>query len=507
MKKVSLPDKCSSLWKNFKIQYKHEKLKENIDTDVCIVGAGLTGILTGYLLKKKGIDFVILDSDRIGNGASFHTTAKLTCQHGLIYNKIEKYMGFEAALKYYKANLNGFNLIKKIIEDKDIDCSFEKQDSFVYTNFDKYLKEIEKEIELYEKIGINGNITNSFFAGFQYKSSIVMYEQALFNPSEFINGIVKDFDVIYTDTTAVDIERNNSKQRVITKDGFFVESENVVIATHYPFLNARGLYFARIYPERGYLLAAKSDFVPDGMYINKGGPVRSIRNAEYKGNKIIIVAGETRKLFKQENENLRYKSLKKFAEENFNIKEIIYKWSNQDLTTIDEVPFVGRLTPHNENVYVATGFGNWGMTNSASAALIITDYITKNENENAEIFSPRRFNAKEVKTFIMESGGVIKKYAEGKLESSHINIEDLEKEEGGITLYNNKKSGVYRDSNNSYHIVELTCTHMTCSVKWNSAEKTWDCPCHGSRYSIYGEVLEGPAKKGLNYHKLNIKNS
>lgn len=496
--KLFLPKDNISLWSKDRLEYKYNKLENDIKTDVCIVGAGFTGILTAYLLKKSGVDFCIIEENDVMSGLTLSTMANITFQHDLIYNYIIKYMGEEKAYQYYKANEEGLKIIESIVVNEKINCNFENKSSFIYTNKGKYIKDIEKEMKAYEKLGIKGKITNSFFAGFIYKSALEIENQAQFNPIIFINYLLKDIKNIYTNTSAIGIEKINNVNKIVTQEGHKIQCKNIVIATNFPFTGKIGMYFARMYSEKSYVICAKSANIPEGIFTNIEKPKRSIKSAYMESERVLIINGENHKIIKNENEINRFNKLKKFAYENYNITEIYKKWTINQLHSVDNIPFIGNLTKSSKNIYIATGFGRWGISNAAAAAITIMRYIINIDNPYSQVFSPLRFDSNDVKTFIIQN--VVTKKDNNKKE--YIEIKNLKNDSGAIVNYNGKIVGAYRDINGIFHIVSLVCTHLKYELEWDSKNKQWYCPHHGSRYSVYGEVVEGPAKKNLEYIKL-----
>ncbi len=260
-----------------------------------------------------------------------------------------------------------------------------------------------------------------------------------------------------------------------------------------------------MYPERSYLVAGKqNEKFAGGMYINAESPTRSIRSANIDGKDMLLFGGENHKTGQGKSTMSHYEALQKFAKEFFEIEEIDYRWSAQDLTTLDKVPYIGPATKDNKTYLTATGFRKWGMTNGTIAGKILTDYITGTENPYFDLFTPSRFHADPaVKKFMEINADVAKHMIKGKLEFTQNNIDKLERDDATLARIDGKRVGVYKDKDEAIHMVDTTCTHLGCEVKWNSGDRTWDCPCHGSRFSYTGEVMEGPAKKPLKRIRAN----
>lgn len=479
----------------------YPSLEEDIKVDVAIVGGGMAGITTAYLLMEQGVKVAIIEADKILQGTTAHTTAKLTSQHDLIYYKIKSKMGEEKAKQYAEANEHAISLVENIISSTKIDCDFHKSSAYVYTHQDDYIQKIQDEVETAASLGIKASYLEEIPLGFKIKAAMRFDNQARFHPLKYLLPLAKEISEkncqIFEQTRAVKIDEGDPCS-VITDRGNRVIASNIVLASHYPFHDWPGLYFSRLYPERSYVIAVKTEEkFPEGMFITAEDPGRSLRLQDYEGGELLLVGGEHHKTGQGENTIVHYENLKKFAEENFKVKEIPFRWSTQDYSTPDEVPYIGRLTSNTPNIFVATGFRKWGMTNTTVSAIIIRDLITKGGSPWEEVYSPSRFTpTASAKNFIVENANVARELITGKLEVAPGEI-DVNPGEGKVITINNKKAGVYKDDEGKLHIIDTTCKHLGCETHWNAAEKSWDCPCHGSRYTPDGDIIEGPTVKCL----------
>ncbi|MCI1695070.1 FAD-dependent oxidoreductase [Aneurinibacillus aneurinilyticus] len=475
------------------------KLTEDIKVDTAIIGGGISGITTAYLLAKEGVKIALFDASNILNGTTGHTTAKITAQHDIIYDELINNLGEEKARLYYKANDEALRFIKNTVRENKIECDFTEEDAYIYASSDQSISKINNEFKAYEKLGINSEYVTSIPLPLQMKASIVMKNQAQFHPLKYLTHLVQFIThaggTIYENTTAVDID-NGEHPQITTRDGHKVTCNHVIVCSHFPFHDLYGFYFARMYAERSYVLGVKTkkDF-PGGMYLSADNPTRSLRYTMMNGEKLVLVGGESHKTGQGIPTIKHYEALEAFAEQTFGIKEVPYRWSAQDLITLDKIPYVGHITSNHPNIFVATGYRKWGMTNSTVAALLIRDLIMEKDNPYHELYSPSRFNADpSVKNFITQNIDVAKHLVQGKLEIIHKKPEDLANGNGDVVTVNGQRAGAYRDDNGTLHIINTTCTHMGCEIEWNSGDRTWDCPCHGSRFSIHGDVIEGPAE-------------
>jgi glycine/D-amino acid oxidase-like deaminating enzyme/nitrite reductase/ring-hydroxylating ferredoxin subunit len=497
-----MTERPESLWID-SIQAKDfPKLTEDIEVDAVIVGGGIAGITTAYLLVKEGFKVALLEAGRLLQGTTGHTTAKITAQHGLIYDELIQHIGEKRAKEYFESNSQALRWIQSEVEANHIDCEFTKQDAFVFTNHEDYIEKIKKEGEAYKKLGIEGECLRELPFGMDIKLAISMKNQAQFHPLKYLNYFIECMKekgaLIYENTVATEVD-NGERCSVITREGPRVHAKYVCACSHFPFYDGLGFYPARMYAERSYLIAIKPKReLADGMYITAGEPTRSLRNASLNGEKVILVGGENHKTGQGITTLRHYEALEKYAEETFGIEKYLYRWSAQDLTTLDKVPYVGRITSSHPNVFVATGFRKWGMTNGTAAAILLKDLIAKGESLYEELYSPSRFEGDPmVKNFLAGNAEVAKHLVKGKIEKPNKNPEELKHDEGAVVSVRGKRAGAYKDSSGLLHIVDTTCTHLGCEVEWNSGDRTWDCPCHGSRFSYNGEVVEGPAEKPL----------
>lgn len=477
-------------------------LTESVQTDAAVIGGGITGITTAYLLAKKGLKVVVLNAGRILQGTTGSTTAKITAQHDLIYDELISHFGEEKARLYFEANREAIAFVKDTVNELNIDCQFSEEEAYIYTNLDESVAKIQNEYRAYEKLGIPGEYVVSTPLPFETKAAVIMKQQARFNPVPFLVRLAEEIirlgGHIYEQTTV--IESTQDKQPIIrTKQGPQVTCRYVVSASHFPFNDLKGFYFARLHAERSYVLAARTDKpYPGGMYISAENPKRSLRPLLINGEPAVLIGGEGHKTGQGLCTFQYYERLQQFGEETFGLQDILYRWSAQDIYTLDNVPYIGRQWPDVPNHFIATGFRKWGMTSSIASAILNTKLITGEKSPYEEVFTPQRFQADpSVKTFISENANVAMNLVAGKLELTRRHPGELAPDEGSVVQVNGKRAGAYKDADGKLFIVDTTCTHMGCEVEWNEAERTWDCPCHGSRYSFKGDVIEGPAKKAL----------
>ena len=503
-----LPNQSSSYWTQFRKNHeelKFDNLQNDLETDVVIVGAGIVGILTAYRLANKGVNVALVEASEVMNGTTGHTTAKITAQHGLIYDKLINTVGEEKAKLYYEANMEGLEYIHSLYKEEEIDCDYEEQDAILYAETDAYEEKILSEYEAYQKLGIPGRLVEEVPLPFPIKKAIIMSQQAQFHPVKFLshllNLFVKKGGQVFEQTPVETItEGDEGPVQVKLKNGHTIYCNKVVIASHYPFYDMQGLYFSRLSPKRSYIVAAEiKEEAPAGMYISADQPTRSIRHTKDGEKTLMLFGGESHKTGQSEHPLKHYEALRDFAERYYTVNDLPYRWSAQDLETLDYVPYIGPYSSMKDHIYVATGFAKWGMSNGAVAALILSDLVRGKENPYFDLFTPTRSetNVQTAGKFIKENANVAKELIKGKLTDKDISPDELKPDEGSIVTFNGKRAGAYRDLEGKICVVDTTCTHLGCEVKWNDGERSWDCPCHGSRFAADGKVIEGPAVKPL----------
>ncbi|MFC0524262.1 FAD-dependent oxidoreductase [Pontibacillus salicampi] len=482
-----------------------EPLKEDIQVDIGIVGGGITGITTAYLLAKEGFSIALLEADALAKGTTGHTTAKITSQHDLIYDELLHHVGKEKAQQYYKANEEALNFMKEIVKSKGIDCDFSEEDTYIYANSDNGLTKLEKEKRAYERLHIDGG-TASLPIDIPFKDALRMNSQAQFHPLKYAAYLVEELVEmgvkIFENTPAIDVIEKKQPE-IVTKEKHTITCDYVLSTSHFPFYDGMGLYFSRMYAERSYIVGVTTEKpVQRGMYLSADEPKRSLRTADMNGTPLLLIGGESHKTGQSHHTAKHFEALREFGDTHFTLQKSLFQWGAQDLITMDKIPYIGRLTANHPNIFVATGYRKWGMTNGTAAALLITNLITEQQSPYIDVFSPSRFYADpSIKHFLSQNANVASEFVKGKIKLPYKQLEDLETNEGALVYYENQKAGGYKDANGDTYAVDTTCTHLRCEVTWNDGEQSWDCPCHGSRFSPTGEVLEGPADEPLQRFK------
>ena len=487
-----------------------KSLDKDIKADVCIVGAGIFGLTCGYYLSKQGFKVVLLDKNNIAEKVTGHTTAKITSQHNLIYKYLIDSLGINQAKQYLEANEAAIKNIKTIIDNENINCDFEYQDSYVYTNDIAELKKLEAEQEALQELGFYSELVTSTPLPFKILGALKFPNQAQFHPLKYAYGladkIIENSGEIYIDTPVYDIERKNDRFITYTENNK-IESKYTILASHYPFINAPGYYFLKMYQSTSYVIAVDThepNF--DGMYINSESPTFSYRFANYKDKKLLLVGGADHKTGSKINLEDAYNILLNEVKKFYPKAKVLYKWNTEDCITLDKVPYIGEFSNLMPNMYIGTGFNKWGMTSSNVAANIIVNKILGQDSEYEEVFKSTRFhpikNNEEVGNMLKET---VNSLVLNKFKIPEKDLETVGKNNGTVLEYDGHKIGIYRHNDGTIYAVKPICTHLGCLLSWNDIDKTWDCPCHGSRFDYTGKNLYDPAIKHLDRFDIEIE--
>jgi glycine/D-amino acid oxidase-like deaminating enzyme/nitrite reductase/ring-hydroxylating ferredoxin subunit len=489
----ALPGRSASLWLETAADVSFPKLAEDLEVDVAVVGGGLAGVSTALLLAQDGMSVAVLESGRVGHGVSAYSTAKVTSLHSLTYAQLASKRGQDAARIYGDANEAGLARIAGWVAEHGIDCDFRRKPNYTHTDLESDVEKVRAEAETARELGLPATFTTETDLPWQVAGAVRFEDQAEFHPSRYIARlaeIARDRGArVFEGARAVNVQ--DGEPCVVTLDGGReVRARHVVLATHYP-VYERGGYFARMHPERSYVLAVRvRGPVPQGMYISTGG--HSLRAAPSRdGEEYLLVGGGSHKVG-QASEAESYADLEAYARERFDVASIDMRWSTQDNIPLDQVPYVGKAGPGAKNVYVATGFRKWGFANGTAAAMMLADQIAGRENPWLPVFDATRLGPPSALfTMAKENVNVGYRFFRDRLKSR--DVEEIPPGGGGIVREGTRQTAVHRDEHGNLHAVSARCTHLGCIVEWNEAEASWDCPCHGSRFAPDGHVIKGPA--------------
>jgi glycine/D-amino acid oxidase-like deaminating enzyme/nitrite reductase/ring-hydroxylating ferredoxin subunit len=464
--------------------------------DVAVVGAGITGMTAALLLARAGRSVAVLDQHSVAGGTTGHSTAKITSQHRLIYESL----GRSTARAYAAAMESAKERIAELAGE-GIECAFRRRAAYVYGSEESHRRSLEREAAAAREAGLPATFIETAPLPFDTYGAVRFDDQAEFDPRAYVAGLAR----LLVDAGGEVFERTRAHQvhegapcRVETERGTLL-ADDVVVATLMPFLD-RGGFFARAHARRSYIVTARiAEAPPDGMFISAGSPTRSLRAHPFGGSELLLVGGEGHHVGSTAAQPERYEKLIEFARRHWEVRSIEHAFSSQDFSPDDRVPYVGRLHLRSTHVYVATGLNKWGITAGTAAAGVISDAILGRENDWSGLFSSTRIRPlHEAPRFVLENTRVGFRFVAERIKQRGTRpIADLAPGEGAIVSAAGEKVAGFRDADGTLHAVSSRCTHLGCQVVWNAAEKTWDCPCHASRFDVDGSVLNGPAVKPL----------
>lgn len=491
-----------SFWEEeIKKHQEFESVKNNIDVSVCIIGGGLTGLSTAYYLSKK-VSVAVVEKDRICSHTSGKTTGKITSQHGLFYEYLINSENKEFAKKYLKANEKAIDNIENIIKESQGECDFEREDAYVFTMQETKVDQIKNEQASVDKIDKEkSEFVKQVLLPLEIAGAIKFRNQAQFHPVKYgyilANSIMNNNGRVFENSKVTDIKRENGKY-IVSVNRNKIIADYVVIATRYPIVNVPGYHFLKMYQSTSYAVMAdvKKELF-NGMYISTEVPNISFRTVKDGERKLLLAVGFDYKTGKEDLKD-GYQRLETVIRKMYPDAEILYKWSAEDCISLDKIPYIGEISVMKPNMYIATGFNKWGITSSNIAANIITDDILGNENEYKDIFKSTRLqpikNRQEVGNMLKE---VNKSLIASRFKIPKNELKDIKIGEGKIVNINNTKVGVYKSQTGEVFKIRPYCAHLGCELYFNNIDKTWECPCHGSKFSYDGKLIEVPSNKDL----------
>ncbi len=407
-------------------------------TDVLIIGGGIAGILCAHMLSQAGIEYMLVEEREICSGITENTTAKITAQHGMVFDKLLRRFGQERAKGYLQANLEAAELYRKLA--KDVDCGFQEQNSHVYSEDEG---ELQREMEALERLSYSAILSREIPLPVKCCGAVGFSSQAQFHPLRFLGHIAKDLNI--REHTVV----RELRDCTAVTNGGRIKADRIIVATHFPFLNKHGSYFLKLYQQRSYVLALEAAQKLDGMYIGSEKNSLSFRSYE----DMLLLGGGGHRTGKTGG---NWAELKNFAQLHYPGAVARYQWATQDCMTLDGLPYVGRYSGSAKGLYVITGFNKWGMTNAMAGAVLLRDLMLGRENPYADVVSPSR-----------------------SILRPQLLVNGVEAA-GNLVRFTKKR-----------------CPHLGCALQWNAQERSWDCPCHGSRFDQEGHRLNGPATGDL----------
>ena len=432
---MTRPNQTTSIWTQTARFPRFEPLKQDLKTDVLVIGGGIAGLLCAYLLDQAGVAYALVEAEQICGGITKDTTAKITVQHGLIYDQLVRTFGLEKARMYLHINQQALEKYRAL--SQTIDCDFHDRSSAVYSMNDR--RKIEKEVESLLKLGFPAKFASELPLPFSVAGAVCFEGQAQFHPLKFLSTIARKLH-IFENTRVLELMSGAA----VTQHGT-IKAEKIIVATHFPFLNKHGSYFLKLYQHRSYVLALKNTPEVRDMYVDESDTGLSFRS----DGELLLLGGGGHRTGKKGG---GWAELEAFAHQHYPNAQVAERWATQDCITLDNVPYVGQYSKRTPNLYVTTGFNKWGMTSAMASAMLLVDLVLGNENPCAELFSPSR-------TILRPQLAI-------------------------------------NAAESALHLLTPTvprCPHMGCALKYNRQEHSWDCPCHGSRFAEDGHLIDNPA--------------
>lgn len=492
---------CVSLWQDSVAAFESQNNSAEKNFDVAIAGGGITGITTALLLQKAGKKCIVFEAYNLCFGTTGGSTAHLNTLLDNPYTTIIKNFGKENAQLVAQACKDAIELVQSNIQEYNIDCGFENASAYLFAQTDKQVKELKDIHDACREVDVKATYADKLPVDIEYKKVMVVDGQAKFHPVKYVHALAKAFEdaggVILQECRVEDVEENDQIQIATTKGNF--KASFLIYATHIP--PGINLLHLRCAPWRSYAMAVtlKNKNYPADLIYDMYDPYHYIRSQKIDNKTYLIVGAEDHKTGHVENTNECFLKLEAYVRKYFDVDEVVNKWSSQYFEPADTLPYIGHLPAHNGNILVATGYGGNGITYSHVAAATLRDLVLNQENPLINLFDPNRIKpVAGFVSFISHNADVVKQFIGKWFEHEKLKeLADLAEGEGKVVKYEGETIALYKDENGGLHALNPVCTHMKCSVAFNIAEQTWDCPCHGARYNTNGFVVTGPASMGL----------
>ncbi|MBW3624842.1 MAG: FAD-dependent oxidoreductase [Armatimonadetes bacterium] len=489
----------TSIWEGTSAEVGFPALSGEIEVDVVIIGGGITGITAAMLLSRAGKSVAVLEANHVGQGTTGYSTGNLyVTLADQLYHVRDKW-GQETATAVAASRSETLDYLEGTVVEFNLPCRFDRRPHYIFPTHDSQVEKMQREYETLRDAGQPASLTREVPLPFPVDQALKIDRQAQFHPLIFVQSLAKsiasDRCRIFEDSKVVEIDDD---QRVVRTAGGQVRAEKIILATHMPI--GFHLVQTEVFPYREYGLALrlKGDSYPEGIFWTFEQPSHSIRSYEADGTKYLIVIGELHKTGQHDDLEDYYAKVEAYARSRFDVERVEFRWSAQHYRPADELPYIGRSST-TKDTYLATGFGTNGLIYGPLAAAIIADDICGRENRWADLYNSRRFTpAKSAKEFLKENANVAAQYAKDYLSRADVErLGEVPRGEGRMAELDGEMLAVYRDENGEWTVLSPVCTHLGCIVHWNGWEKSWDCPCHGSRFRTDGEVIEGPAIAAL----------
>lgn len=482
----------NSYWNNTSAATDFPQLSGNLNVDVAIVGGGIAGTTTARLLKDSGLSVALVEAAKIGRQATGKSTAKVSSQHALIYQKLADKFSNTYAQHYADAQQHGLDTIRQLVAEHNIDCSLETATAYVYAPDKNSVDAIKKEAEITQQLGLPASFVNDTDLPFSVEGALCFADQLRFHPTRYVSGLAQtipgDGCHVFENSRVISWESDH----VATATGT-VHAKHVVMATHLP-LGMIGGYYSRAFPNFEPVVAARVGHAPKEMYLSAGSPSYSFNSFRDENDQVYAVAtGSPFKGGDADAQSSRLSEVETWLRKHFDVISIEHRWINEDYSSVDNAPYVG-YSSFGGDYLVATGFAGWGLTNGTAAATMLRDLIMDRDNPWLELFDAKRLKpVAGGPKFVKETAHVVSEFSKGHLNDTEQALDQLKAGEGVVIKADGEQIAVARDMDSKLHRVSAVCSHLGCIVGWNKTDQTWDCPCHGSRFTNEGEVLHGPA--------------
>jgi glycine/D-amino acid oxidase-like deaminating enzyme/nitrite reductase/ring-hydroxylating ferredoxin subunit len=488
-----------SLWVATAGTTEYPVLSGDLEVDVAVIGAGIAGLTAALALKRFGRTVAVIEAGRVGTGVTGHTTGKVTSLHRLAYTALARGHGTGTARQYGQANQAAIEHVAHVVAAEGIDCDFRRVANYTYAESDDALELVRAEANLAARLGLPSTFTAEVPLPFPVKGAVRFDGQAQIHAVKYLQGLARavngEGSFVFEQTRAQQV--HDGSPAVVDTDNGSVRARDIIVATNVPW-GGQGLFYLRSHPHRSYIVAGRVDTPPlDATFISADQPMRSILTVGVNGTSYVLTGGEGHRVSEAGDTAARYRRLAAFAHDRLGVDTVAYRWSTLDGMPLDGLPYAGLMSPTAKHVFVITGLRKWGLSNGTAAALILADTLSGRENPWARVFNSNRITpAASARRFVQENVRTVAAVLAGKL-GGRPSQADLSPGEGAVIKVSGGSTAVYKDSDGQVHAVSATCTHLGCTVGFNSADITWDCPCHGSRFATDGSVIQGPAAKNL----------
>ncbi len=482
-----------SLWLASAGETGYRALDRDIEADVALIGAGVAGLTAALALKRAGHTVAVIEAARVGTGVTGHTTGKVTSLHRLAYSELARNHGTDTARIYGQANQGAIEYIQRVVAAESIDCDFRLVANYTYAETDETLELVRAEADLAAGLGLPSSFTTDVPLPFPVKGAVRFDGQAQFHAVKYLQGLARavhgDGSFVFEQTRALRV--HDGTPGAVYTEGGTVRARDIIVATNVPF-GDQGRFDARCQPHRSYIVAGRVNTPPlDATFISVDEPMRSILTVSLDGQTYVLTGGEGHPASEAGDTAGRYGRLAAFARDRLGVSSVTHRWSTQDNLPVDGLPYVGLMSAEATHLYVITGLRKWGLTNGTAAALILTDLISGRENPWAAVFNSNRTNK------AASVGGVAEENKAPDVAGPQPGLVKLAAGEGTVIDVAGERTAVFRDTDGQVHSLSAICTHLGCTVEFNAADTTWDCPCHGSRFAADGTVIHGPATANL----------